>query len=105
VGDAAAGLAGADVVVEARLGIARVHGVPIETRGIVATPEGPDGRLTLWTSSQSPYGLRAVVAGAFGVAEEHVRVVVVDTGGGFGIKGHAYSEDVLAPRPGGWRGR
>ena len=74
---------------------ARVHGVPIETRGIVATPAGPDGRLTLWTSSQSPYGLRAVIAGAFGLAEEQVRVVVVDTGGGFGIKGHAYSEDLI----------
>jgi aerobic carbon-monoxide dehydrogenase large subunit len=95
VGDAAAGLAGADVVVEAELGIARVHGVPIETRGIAATPEGPDGRLTLWTSSQSPYGLRSVVAGALGLAEEQVRVVVVDTGGGFGIKGHTYSEDLI----------
>lgn len=95
VGDPAAGFAGADVVIEAKLGLARVHGVPIETRGIVATPEGPDGRLTLWTSSQSPYGLRAVVAGAFGLHEEQVRVVVVDTGGGFGIKGHAYSEDLI----------
>lgn len=95
VGDAAAGLASAHVVVEATLGLARVHGVPIETRGIVATPEGPDGRLTLWTSSQSPYGLRAVIASAFGLNEEQVRVVVVDTGGGFGIKGHAYSEDLI----------
>jgi carbon-monoxide dehydrogenase large subunit len=95
VGDAAAGLAGADVVVEARLGMGRVHGVPIETRGIVVSPEGPDGRLTLWTSSQSPYGLRSVIAGVFGLAEERVRVVVVDTGGGFGIKGHAYSEDLI----------
>ena len=95
VGDPAAGFADAHVVVEARLGIARVHGVPIETRGIVATPAGPDGRLTLWTSSQSPYGLRGVIAGAFGLAEEQVRVVVVDTGGGFGIKGHAYSEDLI----------
>jgi carbon-monoxide dehydrogenase large subunit len=95
VGDAAAALAGADLVVEARLGIGRVHGVPIETRGIVATPEGADGRFTLWTSSQSPYGLRGVIAGMLGVFEEQVRVVVVDTGGGFGIKGHAYSEDLI----------
>jgi aerobic carbon-monoxide dehydrogenase large subunit len=95
VGDPAAGLAAADVVVDAKLELARVHGVPIETRGIVATPEGPDGRLTLWTSSQSPYGLRAVIAGAFGLHEEQVRVVVVDTGGGFGIKGHAYPEDLI----------
>jgi carbon-monoxide dehydrogenase large subunit len=95
VGDAAAALAGAAVVVEAGLGIGRVHGVPIETRGIVATPEGPDGRFTLWTSSQSPYGLRGVIAGLLSVPEEQVRVVVVDTGGGFGIKGHAYSEDLI----------
>ena len=95
VGDADAGFASAHVVVEAALGLARVHGVPIETRGIVATPEGPDGRLTLWTSSQSPYGLRGVIAGALGLNEEQVRVVVVDTGGGFGIKGHAYAEDLI----------
>src|SRR5258708_37085570 len=63
VGDAAAGLAGADVVVEARLGIARGHGVPIETRGIVATPAGPDGRPPPWTSSQSPHAPPAALAG------------------------------------------
>ena len=95
VGDPAAGFAEAQLVVEARLGLARVAGVPIETRGLVVEPESPDGRLTLWTSSQSPYGLRAVIAGAFGLPEERVRVVVVDTGGGFGIKGHAYAEDLI----------
>ncbi len=94
-GDPDAAFARADVVVEATLGLARVHGVPIETRGIVVTPEGPDGRLTLWTSSQSPYGLRGTIAGAFGLNENLVRVVVVDTGGGFGIKGHAYAEDLI----------
>ncbi|HSE06860.1 MAG TPA: molybdopterin cofactor-binding domain-containing protein, partial [Methylomirabilota bacterium] len=95
VGDPAGGFAAAQVVVEARLEMARVHGVPIETRGIVVEPDGPDGRLTLWTSTQSPYGLRAVIAGACGLLEEQVRVVVVDTGGGFGIKGHAYPEDLI----------
>jgi carbon-monoxide dehydrogenase large subunit len=95
VGDPAAGFAEAQLVVEARLGLARVAGVPIETRGLVVEPESPDGRLTLWTSSQSPYALRAVIAGAFGLPEERVRVVVVDTGGGFGIKGHAYAEDLI----------
>ncbi len=95
VDDPDAAFARADVVVEATLGLARIHGVPIETRGIVVTPEGPDGRLTLWTSSQSPYGLRGTIAGAFGLNEDLVRVVVVDTGGGFGIKGHTYAEDLI----------
>jgi carbon-monoxide dehydrogenase large subunit len=94
VGDPAAGFAEAAVVVEAQLGLARVAGAPIEARGLVAVPEG-HGALTLWTSSQSPYGLRGVIAGACGLPEEQVRVVVVDTGGGFGIKGHAYSEDLI----------
>jgi len=49
VGDPDAAFARAHLVVEASLGLARIHGVPIETRGIVVTPEGPDGRLTLWT--------------------------------------------------------
>jgi carbon-monoxide dehydrogenase large subunit len=95
VGEPATGFAQAEVIVEARLGMARVAGVPIETRGIVVEPAGPDGRLTLWTSSQSPYGLRAVIAAACGLLEDQVRVVVVDTGGGFGIKGHAYAEDLI----------
>ena len=95
VGDPDAVFAQAHVVVEASLGLGRIHGVPIETRGIVVTPEGPDGRLTLWTSSQSPYGLRGTIAGAFDLNEDLVRVVVVDTGGGFGIKGHAYAEDLI----------
>jgi len=95
VGDPAAGFAEAAVVVEAELALARVAGAPIETRGLVAEPVAADGTLTLWTSSQSPYGLRGVIAAACGLAEEQVRVVVVDTGGGFGIKGHAYSEDLI----------
>src|SRR6266853_624410 len=59
VGDAAAGLAGADVVVEARLGIARVHGVPIETRGIVATPARRLARPVKWAESRREHFLTA----------------------------------------------
>lgn len=97
VGDPARGFSDAAVVVEAKLALARVSGSPLEPRGIVAVPDGPDGRFTVWTPSQSPYGLRAAVASALGLSEEQVRVVVVDTGGGFGIKGHAYSEDIIVP--------
>lgn len=97
VGEAAQALAGADVVVEARLELARVAGAPIEPRGIVVVPAGPDRRLTIWAPTQSPYGLRAAVAAALGVSEESVRVVAADAGGGFGIKGHTYPEDIILP--------
>jgi aerobic carbon-monoxide dehydrogenase large subunit len=95
VGDPDAALAGAAVVVEAELGLAKVAGAPLEPRGILVVPDGPDGRFTVWIPSQGPYALRAVLAGALGLPEEQVRIICTDSGGGFGIKGHAYPEDVI----------
>ena len=95
VGDPEQALAGADVVVEADLALARVAGAPIEPRGMLVMPEGPDGRFTVWIPTQSPYGLRATLAAALELPEESVRVICTDSGGGFGIKGHAYSEDLI----------
>src|SRR5207302_9005286 len=97
VGDASAGLAAADAVVGARLTYPRVTGVPIETRGVVAAPDRESGRLTVWSSTQVPCGVRSAVAAALGLPEEMVRVVAPDVGGGFGIKGHVYPEDILVP--------
>jgi carbon-monoxide dehydrogenase large subunit len=97
VGEPGQALSGSEVVIEARLGLARVAGAPLEPRGILAVPEGPDGRLTIWAPTQSPYDLRAAIAGALGLPEESVRVVASDAGGGFGIKGHTYPEDIIVP--------
>ena len=95
VGEPERALAGAHVMVEADLALARVAGAPIEPRGLLVMPEGPDGRFTVWIPTQSPYGLRATLAAALDLPEEGVRVICTDSGGGFGIKGHAYSEDLI----------
>jgi aerobic carbon-monoxide dehydrogenase large subunit len=95
VGEPEAALATAHVVVEAELALARVAGAPIEPRGLLVIPEGPDGRFTVWIPSQTPYGLRAAIAGALGLPEESVRIICTDSGGGFGIKGHTYAEDII----------
>src|SRR6266705_3653093 len=97
VGDVTRGFAQAHVVVEARLSVPRVAAMPIEPRGVVAQPDAPDGRLTVWSSTQVPFAVRAAVAAALGLAEEQVRVIAPDVGGGFGAKGHVYPEDVLIP--------
>ena len=97
IGDVAAGLAAADAVVAARLTYPRVTGVPIETRGVLAAPDRESGRLTVWSSTQVPFGVRSAVAAALGLPEEMVRVIAPDVGGGFGIKGHVYPEDILVP--------
>src|SRR5437867_1015617 len=97
VGDVARGFAQAHEVVEARLSVPRIAAMPIEPRGVVAQPDAPDGRLTVWSSTQVPFAVRAAVAAALGLAEEQVRVIAPDVGGGFGAKGHVYPEDVLIP--------
>jgi carbon-monoxide dehydrogenase large subunit len=97
LGDPAAGLRGAAVVVEEELAFPRVAGSPIEPRGVLACPAGPGSPLTVWSSTQVPFAVRAAVARALGLAEADVRVVCPEVGGGFGVKGHAYAEELLLP--------
>jgi carbon-monoxide dehydrogenase large subunit len=96
-GDVARGFAEADVVVELRTTFPRVMPLPLEPRGVLADPAAADGLLTVWTSSQMPYEVRAAVAAALGLNETRVRVLTPDVGGGFGGKGHVYPEEVLIP--------
>ena len=58
---------------------------------------GEDGRLTVWTGTQVPFGVRAELAEQLGLPEERVRVITPDTGGGFGGK-HAAGIAVEAAR-------
>ena len=50
--------------------------------------------LTLWASNQSPRILRTTVATALELPETRVRVITPDVGGAFGLKTHAFPEDV-----------
>ena len=94
-GDVESALAGADLVVHERLRHARLSAVPIETRGVLAYLEG--GMLVVWSSTQSPYSLRDVVATTLELPAERVRVLIPDVGGGFGPKGALYPEEILVP--------
>ena len=97
VGDVAEGFAAADVTVEVTVTYPRVTGVPIEGRAVLAAPDAESGRLTVWSSTQVPFNVRTGLAAALGVPEDTIRVVAPDVGGGFGIKGHVYPEDVMIP--------
>jgi aerobic carbon-monoxide dehydrogenase large subunit len=70
----------------------RVSGAPLEPRGLVASWTGD--RLTVWMSTQAPHMIRAGLATAFGMAPDAVRVIVPDTGGGFGQKMALLPEEV-----------
>src|SRR5260370_17410994 len=62
-----------------------------------------DGRLTVWTGTQTPFPVRAQVADALSVDEADVRIIVPATGGGFGGKhaaGIATEAAILARQAG-----
>jgi carbon-monoxide dehydrogenase large subunit len=84
-------LAGADVVVRARMMNQRVGPVPMEANAILVVPED-DGGLTVWVSTQVPFDVRSDLAEWLGMAKDRIRVIAPDVGGGFGAKLAVYPE-------------
>jgi CO/xanthine dehydrogenase Mo-binding subunit len=93
-GDAAAGLAEADVVVEETFRTPSAAHVPMEPHAALA--EWNDGRLTVWAGTQTPFNTRADLAGLFGLDPDRVRVVAPPMGGSFGAKTFVRTEAVVA---------
>src|SRR5207302_664583 len=83
-------LAAAEVTIQGRFVNQRLAPVPMESEAILVVPEA--GRLTVWATSQTPFGLRAEMASSLGMADGDIRVVVGDMGGGFGAKAGARPE-------------
>lgn len=77
-------LAQAKKVLRQSYNVAYVQHAPLETRTALA--EWQDGKLTVWTGTQSPFGYHGELARAFRLANDQVRVIVPDFGSGFGGK-------------------
>jgi xanthine dehydrogenase YagR molybdenum-binding subunit len=93
VGDVAAGLAAADVVVESAYATAHRHHAALEPAGAVARWQ--DGALDFWTTTQWVFGVRAALARALGIGPDRIRVRTAPVGGGFGAKGSLWPHEVL----------
>jgi nicotinate dehydrogenase subunit B len=78
------GLAAADQKLSSTYTVAYIAHAPLEPRAAVARWE--NGKLTVWTGTQRPFGVRRELADAFDIPEARVRVVVPDTGSGYGGK-------------------
>jgi nicotinate dehydrogenase subunit B len=83
-GSIADGLAVADKKLEQTYTVAYIAHAPLEPRAAVA--EWKDDKLTVWTGSQRPFGVKTELAEAFHIPEDKVRVIVPDTGSGYGGK-------------------
>ena len=94
IGDVDAGFAEADVVYAETFRSQRVQHVALETHGTVGW-RGPDGRLTLRTSSQVPFLTRDALCDLFGLERNTVRVLCGRVGGGFGGKQEMLTEDLV----------
>ncbi len=91
-GDVDGAFARAHLVLRETFSHGRCSASPLEGRGVMAAWDGD--HLTIWSGTQAPHIFRTAMARAFGVPEDHVRVIVPDTGGGFGQRMHVLPEDV-----------
>ena len=89
------GLAQAAHKLSASYTVAYIAHTPLEPRTAVA--EWKDGRLTVWTGTQRPFGVRDQLKRAFGLTDQTVRVIVPDTGSGYGGK-HTVATAIEAAR-------
>ena len=94
-GDVEKGFKQAEVIVERELTTAMVHQGYIEPFASTAFWSNDD-HVTIWTSTQNAFGMRASTAAIIGVPESMVKVVLMEVGGGFGGKGTGYIEPVVA---------
>ncbi len=77
-------LESADHKLDATYTVAYIAHVPLEPRAAVA--EWNDGKLTVWTGTQRPWGVKDELLQAFKLPEDRVRVIVRDTGSAYGGK-------------------
>ena len=94
-GDADAALAQAAVVVDETFRTASAQHAPMEPHATAARWTR-DGRLELFTGTQTPFNVRADLARLLGVPEERIRIVAPPMGGSFGAKTFTRLEAVVA---------
>ena len=93
VGDLEKGLKEADVVVEREYRTSTVHQGYIEPHSATAL-WSPDGKATIWCSSQGHFNIRDQSANILGIPVSSIKVIPMEIGGGFGGKTLVYLEPV-----------
>ena len=90
-----AAFAKAKHVVKLRVENNRLSPVSMEPRVAIGDYNKVDDYYTLYAASQNPHGLRMELSHIFHVPENQIRVVSPDVGGGFGLKGGPFPDDLL----------
>ena len=94
-GDVEDGFAEADLVREDTFFFEGTTHAPMEEHSCVADC-GADGKVTLWTSTQTPHYVHREVAKVLGIPRSRLRIIVPPVGGGFGGKCEPFAHDFAA---------
>src|SRR5215469_7668609 len=100
-GDVEAGFATADYIREDWFYYEGNNHAPIEAHACVAqwepNPSDPvGGKLTLWSSTQTPHYVHREVSKVLKLPQSHIRVIAPNVGGGFGGKSDPFSHEICA---------
>lgn len=95
-GDLEEGFAEADYVREDEFFFEGNTHVPMENHAVLANYE-PTGRVTVWSSTQTPHYLHRELSKVLEMPASRIRVIVPAVGGGFGGKTEAFSHEIVAP--------
>ncbi len=94
-GDVEAAFAAADLVREDVFYFEGNTHLPMEQHAAVAHC-GPDGKLTLWSSTQTPHYVHRLLAKILDLPGAHIRVIAAPVGGGFGGKLDPFAHEIAA---------
>src|SRR5690242_19400361 len=93
-GDVDAALAGADRVFDDTFFYQGNTHLPIEQHAAVAARD-PDGKLVLWSSTQTPHYVHRALAKTLEMHAAHIRVIATPNGGGFGGKSDPFAHEIV----------
>lgn len=96
-GDVEGALAQADVVLEDSYFFEGNTHLPMEQHASLAWQE-PDGRLTIWSSTQTPHYLHKALSKVLGMPPSRIRVVACPNGGGFGGKSDPFNHEIVVAK-------
>ena len=71
--------------------------LPIEQHAAVAIKD-PDGKLTIWSSTQTPHYLHRALAKVLEMPAAHIRVIATPNGGGFGGKSDPFNHEIVVAK-------
>lgn len=94
-GDVDAAFAQAHATIELDLSVGRHSAIPLETRGALARYDGARGVLELHGAAKRPHWNRDQLAEIFGMSTARIELYENHVGGGFGVRGELYPEDLL----------